>query len=185
MTPKQERFCSEYVIDLNATQAAIRAGYSEKTANRIASENLSKPDIQNRISKLTADATERNNITVDRVLQEFAAIAFLDPIDLFNEDGSMKQLAEMPESARRAIGGIEIKEYFEGRGDDVQRINLTKIKIIDKRAALGDLGKYLGMFIDRVDHSSADGSMSPKDPAEYAKAVRAECEDIMKEFRRT
>ena len=76
LTAKQERFCTEYIIDLNATQAAIRAGYSSKTANRIASENLSKPDIQRKIQELQQERAERTEITQDRVLKELAGIGF-------------------------------------------------------------------------------------------------------------
>ncbi len=76
LTAKQERFCTEYIIDLNATQAAIRAGYSVKTANRIASENLSKLDIQRKIQELQQKRAERTEITQDRVLKELAGIGF-------------------------------------------------------------------------------------------------------------
>lgn len=76
LTAKQERFCIEYIIDLNATQAAIRAGYSKKTANRIASENLSKLDIQRKIQELQQERAERTEITQDRVLKELAGIGF-------------------------------------------------------------------------------------------------------------
>ena len=76
LTAKQERFCTEYIIDLNATQAAIRAGYSSKTANRIASENLSKPDIQRKIQELQQERAERTEITQDKVLKELAGIGF-------------------------------------------------------------------------------------------------------------
>jgi len=76
LTAKQDRFVEEYLVDLNATQAALRAGYSEKTARSIGAENLSKPDIE----KAIADALEarrlRTEITQDRVLEELAAIAF-------------------------------------------------------------------------------------------------------------
>lgn len=75
LTPKQQRFCEEYLVDLNATQAAIRAGYSEKTANRIASENLSKPDIQQYIKEKQAEARNRTSITVDFVLNGIKEIA--------------------------------------------------------------------------------------------------------------
>lgn len=76
LTAKQEIFCREYIIDLNATQAAIRAGYSKKTANRIASENLSKLDIQRKIQELQQERAERTEITQDRVLKELAGIGF-------------------------------------------------------------------------------------------------------------
>ena len=69
LTDKQEMFCREYLIDLNATQAAIRAGYSVKTANRIAAQNLSKLDIQNRIAELKAKRNEDVGIDADYVLR--------------------------------------------------------------------------------------------------------------------
>lgn len=75
LTDKQARFCEEYLIDLNATQAAIRAGYSEKTANRIASELLSKLDIQEKIAELKAERSKRTEITQDSFIQELAAVA--------------------------------------------------------------------------------------------------------------
>ena len=183
MTPKQERFCEEYIIDLNATQAAIRAGYSKKTANRIASQNLSKLDIQNLISELSKKATQRNEITVDRVLEEYAAIAFLDPQDIFNNDGTLKPLSEIPEQARRAISGIEITEKNVGTRTDPFMVDVTKIKIENKKGALDSIGKYLAMFIDRVDHSSKDGTMSPSvDPDEHAKAVAEATEQILRKY---
>lgn len=75
LTDRQTRFCEEYLIDLNATQAAIRAGYSEKTANRIASELLSKLDIQEKITELKAERAKRTEMTQDSVIQELAAVA--------------------------------------------------------------------------------------------------------------
>lgn len=78
LTAKQERFCREYIIDLNATRAAIRAGYSEKTANRIASENLSKLDIQEKIRQLQQKIEARTEITQDKVLNELANIGFAE-----------------------------------------------------------------------------------------------------------
>ena len=79
LTAKQERFCREDIIDLNATRAAIRAGYSEKTANRIASENLSKLDIQEKIRQLQQKIEARTEITQDKVLNELANIGFAEP----------------------------------------------------------------------------------------------------------
>lgn len=74
LTDRQARFCEEYLIDLNATQAAIRAGYSEKTANRIASELLSKLDIQEKITELKAERAKRTEMIQDSVIQELAAV---------------------------------------------------------------------------------------------------------------
>ncbi len=78
LTEKQKRFCEEYLIDLNATQSAIRAGYSAKTADRIASENLRKLEVQNYISKLREQQSERTGITSDKVISELEKVAFSD-----------------------------------------------------------------------------------------------------------
>lgn len=75
LNPKQERFCQEYLIDLNATQAAIRSGYSEKTAKAIGSENLTKPDIMARVQELTKAREERTEITADGVLKDIYKIS--------------------------------------------------------------------------------------------------------------
>lgn len=79
LTPKQEKFCQEYVVDLNATQAAIRAGYSAKTARSLGQENLTKPDIQERLSELRSEQEKRTEITADAVLNEIALIGFGEP----------------------------------------------------------------------------------------------------------
>ena len=84
LRPKQQRFVDEYLTDLNATQAAVRAGYSRKTANRIASENLTKPDIRGAISQAQRLRSERTEVTQDRVIQEIAKIAFFDVSRMFD-----------------------------------------------------------------------------------------------------
>lgn len=76
LTARQERFCEEYLIDLNATQAAIRAGYSARTANRTASEYLLKPGVKEKIQELQQQRAKRTEITMDRVLAELANIGF-------------------------------------------------------------------------------------------------------------
>lgn len=80
LTEKQKRFCEEYLVDLNATQSAIRAGYSIKTANRIASENLSKPDIQTYIRKLLDERSERTGVSGDKIIEELQKIAFAEDV---------------------------------------------------------------------------------------------------------
>lgn len=146
LTNKQQAFCREYVVDFNATKAAIRAGYSEHTARKQGSRLLTYADITQGIAKLVKPKCEESGVTVERVLKELTRLAFLDPNDLLNEDGSLKPISEIPEDARRAIGGLEIKETFDKDGES--RVQLAKIKIIDKGIALERLGKYLKMFND-------------------------------------
>jgi len=106
LTPKQQRFVEEYLIDLNATQAAIRAGYSKKTAGRIASQNLSKLDIQMAISEAIQKRSERTQITADRVLQEYALIAFSNMGDYIRFEGGEAYLdfSDLTEDQMRVIG---------------------------------------------------------------------------------
>jgi phage terminase small subunit len=149
LTPKQERFCEEFLIDLNGTQAAIRAGYGVKRARITGAELVAKRNIWDRIEALKAERSERTGITAAMVLNEFARIAFCDISQIFKEDGSLKDMSDIPEDARRAIAGIEIVEEFEDSGEDRKQIGYTKkIKFWDKPKALENLGKHLGIYLE-------------------------------------
>jgi phage terminase small subunit len=136
LTPKQEKFCQEYMIDLNATQAAIRAGYSKDTANRIASENLTKPDIQEFITILRLETSKRTEITIDAVLNEYRKLAMFDVRKLYNDDGSIKSVSDLDDDTAGAIIGIEV---IEG-----EFTNTKKVKLSDKKGALDSICKVLG-----------------------------------------
>ena len=128
MTDKQERFCEEYMIDLNATQAAIRAGYSPKTANEQGSQLLAKLSIQNRIAQLQAD----------RVVRELAKVAFVNAGDLIDaRTASLKSDAAPDDLA--AVQSVKVKTFGE---DGLEQ----EVKLADKLRALDLLGKHLGMF---------------------------------------
>lgn len=147
LTPKQKRFCEEYVIDLNGTQAAIRAGYSKNTANRIASENLSKLDIQNYIKELQKDIQERNKITINECVQLFASMARFDIADLFNEDGGLKNIHDIPKESRLSISALESEELFEFEdGKKIPVGLLKKIKTTDRKGVIVELMKHLGGY---------------------------------------
>ena len=165
LTDKQARFVEEYLVDLNATQAAIRAGYSEETARAIGSENLSKPDIADAVAKAKADRSERTGITSDRVLEELGKIAFADirkavrwgrnPIDETSENADPNGLGIFPVSL------VPSEDIDDDTAAAVSEVSLTqsgiKIKMHDKKAALVDVGKHLGMFKERVEHTGKDG----------------------------
>lgn len=145
MTPKQELFCKEYMVDLNATQAAIRAGYSAKTAEKIGSENLRKPEIAEKIQLLMNQRSQKTEITAQRVLEEIAKLAFLDIGGAYKADGSLMLPHEMPEDVRRAIAGIEVNEIgVEG----VVIGHTKKVKFHDKSKNLEMLGRHLKLFTD-------------------------------------
>jgi phage terminase small subunit len=158
LAAKQKRFVDEYLIDLNATQAAIRAGYSQKTAKSIGQENLTKPDIAAAIEIRMKEREKRTEITSDMVLTELAKIGFFDPRKLFHDDGKPKMITELDDNTASVISGLDVMEEFEGYGKDRVFVGYTKkYKLADKRAALVDIGKHLGMFVDRseVKHAGA------------------------------
>lgn len=147
MSDKQELFCQEYIIDFNATQAAIRAGYSKKTANRIATENLSKPVIQACLNELKTKRAIKVDVTAERILKELANIAFLDIRKFFDEDGQLKKPADLDDECATTLSSIESDELFEGYGDERRSIGYSKkVKFWDKLKALEMLAKHTGFF---------------------------------------
>lgn len=146
LSAKQERFCEEYLIDLNATQAAIRSGYSVHSAKDIGSENLTKPDIRARIDAALAERSKRTGINADRVLRELGRIAFVNAVDVINmQDATVKGDAERDDTA--AIASVKVKVIPGEDGDGVER----EIRLADKLKALELCGKHLGMFKDTQD----------------------------------
>ncbi|EOC0033649.1 terminase small subunit [Cronobacter dublinensis] len=143
LTDKQEMFCREYLIDLNATQAAIRAGYSVKTANRTASENLSKPDIQNRIAELKNKRNEDVGINAAYVLQRLVEIDQMDVADILNDDGSLKAVSQWPKCWRITLQGIDISSTIRNFDEETEETILKKIKWPDKVKNLELLGKHV------------------------------------------
>ncbi len=101
-------FCREYLIDLNATQAAIRAGYSAKTANRTASENLSKPYVQSRIAELKTQRNDLVGINATYALNRLVEIDQMDVLDILKDDMSLKPISEWPSSWRNLLFFIDV-----------------------------------------------------------------------------
>lgn len=144
MTKKQKRFVEEYLIDLNATQAAIRAGYSPATAKEIGCENLTKPNISEAISKAMAERSRRTGINQERVLQELARIGFAKITDVVDPE-TAEIRTDASDDDLACIQSIKIKPNEFGTEREV--------KLYDKKAALVDLGKHLGLFKDKVELS--------------------------------
>ena len=142
LTDKQKKFIDEYLVDLNATQAAIRAGYKEKAAYRTGAENLRKPQIQEEIQKRMEERQKRTEITQDMVLQELAAIAFARATDYVSVMGGkvqVKDTDQLSDSQIAAIAGI--KETQNG----------IEVKLGSKEKTLELLGRHLGMWNDKLD----------------------------------
>lgn len=140
LTDKQELFCREYLIDLNATQAAIRAGYKERTAQEQSSRLLSNVMVQAHIQALKEDRNKRNNIDADYVLQRLVEIDQMDVADILNDDMSIKPLSEWSLAWRRTLQGVDIV-YLSSTKDTETLVK--KIKWPDKIKNLELLGKHV------------------------------------------
>ena len=152
LTPKQQRFVEEYLVDLNATQAAIRAGYSEKTAHSSGPRLLDNVGVASEIERRQSRVANKLEITAERVLTEISRMAFYDPGSLtgvrreengdysFDGIGGPEDIRDLPEDVRRAIVGWS----WDKAG------NFT-LKLADKGRALDQLARHLGLFNDKVD----------------------------------
>lgn len=175
LTPKQKRFCEEYLIDLNATQAAIRAGYSPKTAEQTASRLLRNVKVQEYIAKRQKELSRSTEITQERVIKELALIAFSNNadyahvvekkmqveaggalVDVLDKDGKPVMYRtvepvlteELTEEQKRALAVIK-----KGRDG-------LEVKSCDKVKALELLGKHLGIFTDKIEANVNDTTRS-------------------------
>lgn len=148
LTPKQQRFVEEYLVDLNATQAAIRAGYSPKTAKDIGCENLAKPNIKSYIDRAIAIRSRRTGVNQDRIINELAKIAFVNPTDVINMDEATIS-GDSSREDTATIASVKVKVIPTEDGDITER----EVKMYDKIKALELLGKHMGMFKDKVEVS--------------------------------
>lgn len=147
LTDKQEMFCREYLIDLNATQAAIRAGYSEKTSNEQGARLLANVSVQNRISELKAQRNDRIDVDADYVLKRLFEIDQMDVLDILLANGELKPIKDWPKVWRTTLSGIDVTEMA---GETAGL--LKKIKWPDKVKNLELLGKHVTVqaFKDNV-----------------------------------
>ena len=148
LTPKQQAFVAEYLVDLNATQAAIRAGYSAKTAEQQASRLLSNAKVAEAIAERMKERASRTEITQDRVLKEYARLAFFDPRKLFDSTGRPKAIHELDDDTAAVVAGLDVVNVGNaelGEGE------VLKFKLADKKGALDSVARHLGMFNDKLD----------------------------------
>jgi phage terminase small subunit len=176
LTPKQRAFVREYLIDLNATQAAIRAGYSEDTAYSQGQRLLKNVEIEKAVSAAMKLRAERTEITADRVLKELAKIGFSDIRKAIRWESSLVTEEDNPEGGDTAIiKRIVTNQVQLVASDDIDDETAAaiaeisqntsggiKLKLHDKKAALVDLGRHLGLFTDNVSvkHEASDPLMS-------------------------
>lgn len=159
LSPKQRCFVEEYLTDLNATQAAIRAGYSARSAKQHADVLLSKPHIAAAVAEAQAQRSQRTEVNQDYVLRRMFEIDQMDVLDIMDDAMQLKPVSEWPRVWRQYLSGFDLAEMYEGRGEDRDMVGiLKKIKWPDKTRNLELLGRHLGMFKDRVEHTGKDGA---------------------------
>ena len=151
LTAKQQRFVEEYLVDLNATQAAIRAGYKADNAFQTGAENLRKPNIAKKIQEYMQERSKRTEVTADKVLGELAKIGFSDIRGAFDEYGNLKRPESWDDKTAAAISSIEVATKNLGDGE-VEYIH--KIRLWDKKGSLELIGKHLRMFTEKVELSA-------------------------------
>jgi len=134
LIPQKERFCQEYVIDCNGTQAAARAGYSKKSSNEQAGRLLGQPQIKKRIAELQVRIAHRLEISAEKVIAEFAKIGFANLQDYIGKGNRIKDISTLPRELASVVESIN-----KGRKG-------TKIKLCSKETALENLGKHLGIY---------------------------------------
>lgn len=147
LTPRQQRFVDEFLVDLNGRQAAIRAGYSPKSADQQAGRLLSYAKVKAALEKGKTERRAKTRITAERVLEELAKLAFVDPRDFFDADGNLIPIAELGDDTATGLAGLDIAVHHGGDGEVTKA---AKIKFADKWAAFVDLCKHLGLFAARM-----------------------------------
>lgn len=158
LSDREKRFAEEYLIDLNATQAAIRAGYAKSGAEKMGYDLLRRPRVAELIAQGKEARSERTKIDADWLLQRLADEADADLKDLYGEDGNLKPVHEWPVAWRKGlVAGIEVEELWEGRGEERQQIGvLRKVKIADRAKRLELIGRHVDVqaFKERVEHDT-------------------------------
>ena len=154
LTDKQKLFAHEYLIDLNATKAAIRAGYSKKTADKIGSQLLGKTRVKKAVDLAIKKRSQKLEITADQVLQEIAKSAFsniLDYVTVAKDGAAYVDLTKLTREQAAAISEITVDTFID-KTDVIDRdVKRIRLKLNDKTKSLDQLGKHLKLFTDKVE----------------------------------
>lgn len=157
---KIKLFVAHYLADpeRNATKAAIAAGYAEKSAHVTASRLLKNPKVQELLQAKTEKIAAKLDLSVEKVLEGLARLAFFDARKFWNEDGSLKNITELDEETAFALQGFDVEKLYEhfGKGKAAEKGTVTKIKIADRGINLERIGRYFKMFTDKVEHTGLE-----------------------------
>ena len=154
-TAAQKHFADEWLIDNNGTRA-YKVAYpkvtKDETAAAAATRMLKNVKVDAYIKTKQAAMAAKYEITQERVLEEYAKLAFLNPKAFYNDKGGLIPIHELPDDVAVALTGIDVKEIFIGKGEKRKQIgHIKKINFSDKKGALDSVGKHLGMFVDRLE----------------------------------
>jgi phage terminase small subunit len=180
LSEKQKRFVSEYLIDLNATQAAIRAGYSKKTATVQASRLLTNAKVQEELSKQQTKVAQRLEVTKDRIVDELAKIGFANMLDYMRAglDGDpYLDFSGLTRDQAAALSEVTVEDFRDGRGEDARDVRRVKFKLHDKKGALVDLAKMLGFVVEKHEHTGKDGAPIQTETRTWREVLRQETKD--------
>lgn len=160
LTVRRAMFVQEYLVDLNGTKAAIRSGYAPESAHVEASRLLSDAKVGAAVQEAMDHRAARLGVTQDRVVAELAKLGFANMMDYITvpEGGdAFVDLTTMTRDQAAALAEFTVEEYVEGRGPESRDVKRLKVKLVDKRAALVDLGRHIGMFKTSVELSAPGG----------------------------
>jgi phage terminase small subunit len=152
---REKLFVEEYLVDLDPERAAISAGYAKSTARSKAYQWVSiskqkKSHVIEAIQKAFKKRSERTEITQNRVLEEFAKLAFSDPRKFFDENNNLKPITDLDDDTAACLSGMDIVTKKVGKGEDSETETVKKIKFADKKSALDSVARHLGMFNDKL-----------------------------------
>lgn len=157
LPPQQERFCQEYVIDLNGKQAAIRAGYAAASADVQASQLLRKPKVADRVAELQQTVADKAGVTALGLLQELRKVAHSDLRAIFDDKGNLIPIKDLPDDVAATLASIEVERRVDGHGEDAEVYHVHKIKRWDKLRAVELLMKHLNLLVERTEHTGKGG----------------------------
>lgn len=162
LTGKQERFVEEYLVDLNGTQAAIRAGYSERSARSQANRLLTNDDIQKGLSEGAKARSERTKIDADWLLTRLAAEAEADIADLYTKEGSLMPVHDWPITWRQGlISGLDVEQQYAYKdGEKVPDGVVTKVKLSDRVKRLELIGRHIDVGAFKENEIVLPGSIN-------------------------
>lgn len=157
LSPRQEAFARAYVETLSGAEAYrmsynVKPGTKDSSIHVNASKLLADAKVAQRVAELQEAVAKRHDITMDKIVRELALLGFSnmkDYIQIASDGSAYVDLSALTRDQAAAIGEVTSEVYMDGAGEDAKAVKRTKFKLADKRAALVDLGKHLGMFVDR------------------------------------